>query len=339
MLILVHRIAIALPMGTSSADVPPLSPPLQDIMRKLDHAEDLFWTDLELYSRKASVSHVRESVVSLALIRAFQTSLGRSEAVGPLLAASLLGNLVLCANYSPKTNQATLDACSAITLHREMLEAIQHKCLQFRTMQDDLQWRLLDLNGTPRSSPQGRNKRRLPLRSLDIFEDEEEGETMLQQYWESLRSRYQSQTLDAATLSSSRLSSLSSSWSVVHISVTDDKSSLFVSRQSCGQGNDRPLVFCVPLKGRRDGSDDEDEHLTFEDALKELDDIITQSNETTKAAVNIKNDDQSARTQWWKDRSALDIRLRDLLENIEFCWLGAFKVSHCILFAFAHIDK
>ncbi|KAJ3513288.1 hypothetical protein NMY22_g15087 [Coprinellus aureogranulatus] len=28
---------------------------------------------------------------------------------------------------------------------------------------------------------------------------------------------------------------------------------------------------------------------------------------------------------WWKGRHALDLRLKELLENIEFCWLGAFK--------------
>ena len=55
-------------------------------------------------------------------------------------------------------------------------------------------------------------------------------------------------------------------------------------------------MFCVPLKGRREP--DEDEHLTFDDAVKELAEIIRSSDQGTRNAVNVRNDDPQARVAW-----------------------------------------
>jgi separase len=168
-------------------------------------------------------------------------------------------------------------------------------------------------------SPQTLNVKPRP----QLFAQSESAER-LNAFWDTIRANHQSQTIDARSLSLSRMSYLPAHWTVVHISVSFDQSTLFVSRQR-GQDTEHPLVFCIPLKGRREGSGDDDEHLTFDDALHELNEIVRLSNETTKVAVKIK--DQLARAEWWKERRALDVRLRELLENIEFCWLGAFKVG------------
>ena len=72
-------------------------------------------------------------------------------------------------------------------------------------------------------------------------------------------------------------------------------------------------------------NDDDEEYLSFDDALSEMGEIIRLSNESTKSAVNIKNDPE-ARQNWWKERAGLDTRLKELLQSIEFCWLGGFKV-------------
>lgn len=64
----------------------------------------------------------------------------------------------------------------------------------------------------------------------------------------------------------------------------------------------------------------------LEDALHELREIVRLSDEGTRRAVHVKSDDPQARADWWAERAALDKRLQALLENIEFCWLGAFKV-------------
>lgn len=202
------------------------------------------------------------------------------------------------------------DSASAITLRRELLEAIGNKHVQ-RSTQDDFKWPGIDIA----LETLGLESKR----SLFI----QPNLTPLKPFWSNVSSEYQSQSFNPERFAASKLQSLPKSWTIVHISVTFDQSTLFISRQRGGE-EQQPLVFCIPLKGRREGSGDEDEHLTFEDAISELSEIIHSSNETTKVAVNIK--DQAARAEWWKQRKTLDTRLHDLLENIEFCWLGAFKV-------------
>ncbi|KAJ6630611.1 peptidase family C50-domain-containing protein [Mycena sp. CBHHK59/15] len=299
---------IALPMGMSTDKVPSLSPSTHDILHTLDRAEQLFWLDFTLFSRRGDVPRVRNAVVSLALIRALQTSLGKSGNQDPVLVSGLL------------------DVSTAITLGREMLEAIQHKFPTSTT--DDLQWPLLNRNGSPLPRLQNEVPLRFALNNsfgseLDVSDDEGDVDEKSQQdYWESIRSKYQGQAPDISTLSASQMSGVPDNWTVVHLSVTDDKSTLFVTRQRGGDVKATPLVFCVPLKGRRDN--EEDEHLTFEDALREFKDIVKLSDDGTRGAVHIK-DDPEARARWWKERIALDTRMRELLENIEFCWLGAFK--------------
>ncbi|KAJ7173997.1 cysteine peptidase C50 [Mycena crocata] len=302
---------IALPMGMSTDKAPALSPSTQDIIHTLDHAEHLFWLEFTLFSRRGDVPRVRDAVVSLAMIRALRTSLGKSGNHDPILVAGLL------------------DVSTAITISREMLEAIQHKFPPF-TLVDDLQWPRASRSGSPLSPAHhpGRLLTRPPRfdnsfgSELDVSDDEfDADEKLLKDYWESVRSKYQSQAPDISTLSASQMLGVPQNWTIVHISVTDDKSTLFVTRQHGGDAKP-PLVFCVPLKGRRD--DDDDEHLTFEDALREFGDIVKLSDEGTRGAVHIK-DEPEARARWWKERTALDARMCDLLENIEFCWLGAFK--------------
>ena len=83
--------AIALPMGMSSKLELKLSHATQDVLATLDAAEKLFWENLSLIGRRGKVADVRETVISLALIQAFQTSLGKSSAGGPTLAIGLLG--------------------------------------------------------------------------------------------------------------------------------------------------------------------------------------------------------------------------------------------------------
>ena len=201
-----------------------------------------------------------------------------------------------------------------------MLETIRNKFSDLQTF-DDMQWPLISQNGA--ILPRPKNQLFARFDHLDSGEEHESAadDKGLKEYWESIRARYQSHILDAAHLSTSSAHRLPKNWTVVNISVTEDKSTMFVTRQRAGA---EPLMFCLPLKGRRES--DEDEHLTFEDAMKELHTIIELSDEGTRQAVNVKGDDMEARAAWWAERNALDKRMQELLENIEFCWLGAFKV-------------
>ena len=216
------------------------------------------------------------------------------------------------------------DASAAVTLRREMLEVISLK-FPLLVPQDDLSWPTIGSDGALIHRPP--HKRQLRLDSSDDEdEDSDSEESSLTEYWESVRQRYRSFVLNEETLSCP-LAHIPPHWTVVHITVTDDRKTLFVSRQRGSSGaKDHPLMFCIPLQGRREGSDDDSEQqLTFEAVIEEFNEIIRLSNETTKVAASIR-EDQSARAKWWKDRGALDTRLQDLLDNIEFCWLGAFKV-------------
>jgi separase len=206
-----------------------------------------------------------------------------------------------------------------------MLEVIQNKFPELAGG-DDLEWPLL---GGQDSSAQSSKtlRRRAPSPSPFALEESEEDEDAekpsLMNFWTCIRDKYTTNPFSPMQLSKPRTEFLPENWSVVHIAVSDDKNTMFVSRQRAKQ---KPLVFCLPLKGRRES--DDDEHLTFQDALDELKEIVRLNDETTRQAIHIKPQDKEARAAWWADRMALDQRLKELLENIEFCWLGAFKVSH-----------
>ena len=141
----------------------------------------------------------------------------------------------------------------------------------------------------------------------------------MRDYWAAVKKKYESYGSDARFFSTSQAEELPKNWTVVSISVTEDRNTMFITRSRSGR---EPLVVCIPLKDRRET---DEEQLSCDDALAELREIIDLSDEGTRQAVNVRND-REGRAEWWAKRTALDHRLKQLLENIEFCWLGAFKV-------------
>ncbi|OBZ78082.1 hypothetical protein A0H81_02757 [Grifola frondosa] len=272
--------AMTIPMGMSGEDASS-SPASQEILGTLMAAEKLFWSDLSFIARRGHVSAVRDAAMSVALIRTLHTSLGRGDEETPILAAQIL------------------DAATAITLRREMLDVIRHKFLDMNSL-DDLRWPSITANGSPLALTEPRTR----LHFNSFHSNDEDDATLddpaLKQYWTAVYQRYEAQSFDASSLSTSRADLLPSSWTVINVSVTEDQSTMTAG-------------------------DPDDEHLTFEDALKELQEIIRLSDEGTRKAADVRKDDKAARTSWWTERITLDKRLQDLLANIEFCWLGAFK--------------
>lgn len=126
--------------------------------------------------------------------------------------------------------------------------------------------------------------------------------------------------------------SLPHNCAVVTITVTDDLATMFVSRQ---QRDREPLVFCLPLdrQSRRDG----DEAFTFETATAELREIIQASDNAAQTAKTVSS--REGKAAWWAERHALDKGLEELLATIEFCWLGAFKVSHSAYEAYKRLSS
>ncbi|KAI9438648.1 peptidase family C50-domain-containing protein [Lactarius indigo] len=294
----IRESVLSLPMGMSG-DKSLLTTSAQVITRVLTEAEKLFHSDLTSTSQRGSVPRVREAAGSLALIRSFQSSLGANDS------SLLIANLI--------------DLSANVTLRREMVDVIAHK-LPSRA-RDDLHWPLLTTEDRPLVSSRTRKNGSLSsLFDSDDDKDTQSEDLLLSGYWEYIREKYQQPPFSPSNLTQSKVDNLPANWTVVHIYVTEDQNTMFVCRQRAGQ---QPLVFSLPLKGRREAEDDE--HLTFEDATTELREIIRLSDEGTKNAINVKGQDRSARAAWWAERMALDKRLEELLDSIEFCWFGAFK--------------
>ncbi|KAH9478241.1 Separin [Psilocybe cubensis] len=304
---------IAVPMGMESKESSPSPAQSADMVDALSSAEKFFWDHLSLTASKGSVIKVREAAISLALISAFRTSLGDKKIQGSSTMASLL------------------DISVALTLRRDMLDAIANK---FPSLQcpDDLQWPPLSPDGAALPRPVKSLSSKFSLSSLSDSESDSEDSSRfstkaVKSYWKTTLARYQSQVLGSFIPSTNETTGLPQTWAVINISVTPDKSTLFISRQDGGLDATEPLIFCIPLKGRRDhgGGDEDDTYLTFDAAIQEMKDIVQSSDDCIKSAVDIKSDDDEAKSNWWKIRGELDVRMRELLENIEYCWLGAFK--------------
>jgi len=202
---------------------------------------------------------------------------------------------------------ANTDASSAVTLGREMLEAIQSKFPV--TSHDDLVWPILSPNGSA-----------LPPAKFPKNKDEADFDEEYREYWRAVSNRHSVAKFDPELSSRSMVERLPHNWTVVSISISEDRRTIFVSRQ---RPRRQPLLFSIPLEGRREG---EEEAITFQGALDEFEEIIRLSDETTRSAEHVTKTDRRQRCNWWAERTKLDTRLRELLENIEFCWLGAFKV-------------
>lgn len=108
-------------------------------------------------------------------------------------------------------------------------------------------------------------------------------------------------------------------WSVISISLSDNQHDLCISKLQAGQS---PFVIRLPLE-RASSRDADSDVFDFQQGRTELLDIIKRANETchTKRDFSVKG----AKTAWWVERQALDVRLGELLERIEQVWLGGFK--------------
>lgn len=141
----------------------------------------------------------------------------------------------------------------------------------------------------------------------------------LRAYWEAVGRKYDQNIL----LEPQDLSHLPPHWAVISINVTEDRTTMFVSRH---QANEAPLVFSLPLdrQGKREGEAEED-LFTFDVGTAQLKAIIEESNETSRSAKTVET--KEGRIAWWNKRFELDKRMKELVETMEFCWLGAFKVG------------
>lgn len=176
-----------------------------------------------------------------------------------------------------------------------------------------------------------------PLSQLDLGADEyDRWGKADREHWSRLRTRYLADLSGNSSLSE-LLERIPDHWTVVSISLAHTKDALFLSR---GRGRHAPIIFRIPIgrANRKENSDISGE-LGFETAKKELCDIIESSARNGKQAQQVATQGKAVRAEWWAERKNLDERLRVLLENIEFCWLGGFKVRyHLVQMTIDEID-
>lgn len=111
---------------------------------------------------------------------------------------------------------------------------------------------------------------------------------------------------------------LPSPWTAVSIGLNGDCDELYITRYRRGQP---PLVLRLPF-ARQKSEDAEDEIFDFHVCREELREIIELSN---YSCHNVDTGAKGAKSNWWSEREALDLRLHELLMNIENVWLGGFR--------------
>lgn len=202
---------------------------------------------------------------------------------------------------------------SSITLHRELLHAIETKFIDID--HGDIDWPSFDppVTGKPNGD------------DVDLSDDLDDHDGKLRSYWQMIKSKYESKHILAADAIS--LEDVPANWAVITINVSDDRNTMFISRHQNGY---EPIVFCLPVdrQGRREGDDD---IWTFDAAVEELETIVKASNEGARRAKHITTSEGKA--EWWAERRALDKRMEELCVNLEFVWLGAFKVGIPIFYS------
>ena len=114
-----------------------------------------------------------------------------------------------------------------------------------------------------------------------------------------------------------------STWTAISISLSENLNELQFSKLRSGQ---TPFILSIPLN-RHNSRDADEDVFTFSQGKSELVEIIDLANYSTHDTIDMSR--RGAKTEWWEARSALDSRLKDLLENIENIWLGGFRGIFC----------
>ncbi|KAL7925906.1 peptidase family C50 domain-containing protein [Trichoderma austrokoningii] len=115
-------------------------------------------------------------------------------------------------------------------------------------------------------------------------------------------------------------------WSVVSVSLSDNRHDLCITKFQANQG---PFVLRLPLE-RANSRDADSEVFNFKNGREELLGLIKLANESSHSARDFTA--KGERGAWWAEREALDSRLKRLLVTIETTWLGGFKgifSQHC----------
>lgn len=268
------------------------------LLNSLLEVDRLLTRALSMSASRSGPARLRELAALFSVLRGLQASVGKPSKRAAVEVAHTLGKSARLKRVGRPAHYSSLllDLGLAVTLRRDMLEAIDYK-LAPGARQDDLLWPRIDVSCSHKAAEQATTK-----------------------YWAGLRDRYKTEAHEPSLTELALASVLPAAWTTVsiHLSLEEDCLVLVRHRRAA-----QALILRVPLdrQARREG---EEESYTFELARDELQDIVAASNLGAQSAKHV--DGKAARATWWAERKELDSRLRVMLQTIENEWLGCFKV-------------
>ncbi|MCP8717026.1 MAG: C50 family peptidase [Asgard group archaeon] len=113
------------------------------------------------------------------------------------------------------------------------------------------------------------------------------------------------------------LVNLPRNWIIVTLDICQQTGDLLLSKRT---KDSNPVFIRLPLNRFKNGVSP----MNFETMKKELENIIEESNLSTKKATTSKIITVEDRKQWWRSRFTLDYELQDILNHVEQYWIGGF---------------
>ncbi|CAG8726210.1 31231_t:CDS:10, partial [Gigaspora margarita] len=209
-----------------------------------------------------------------------------------------------------------LEMTRALTAKRQMIAKLNEK-LRFSLTYDDMQW--------PKQIATS-----VCLDDKDCEDDLSDETESQKEFLKILLKQYTSElSLTYEQFQSEFLDILPHNWAACSISIDIETNDMYICRY---QRKTSPLLLRLPLK-RQSIREGDEGGFTYSDAIKEFNEILELSNQSMRTGKMLQT--KHEKVEWWKERSQLDLRLKELLDNIEDCWLGGFKG---ILMANTHHD-
>lgn len=129
--------------------------------------------------------------------------------------------------------------------------------------------------------------------------------------------------LSASRFQKEYIDIIPSTWTAVSLTLNEDHSELYIVRYRAKQA---PFLLRLPMTRNKMQDLEEDEEsaaFDFESGKAELQEIIELSNYSCSKPPSTMT--KETKQSWWAEREALDLRMQELLLNIENIWLGGFK--------------
>ncbi|KAK6001461.1 hypothetical protein QM012_002792 [Aureobasidium pullulans] len=129
--------------------------------------------------------------------------------------------------------------------------------------------------------------------------------------------------LTAARFQKEYIDIIPNSWTAVSVTLSEDHNELYIVRY---RANQAPFLLRLPMtRNKMQDIEDDEESPTFdyESGKAELQEIIELSNYSCSKPPGSMT--QEAKQSWWDEREALDLRMQELIVNVENIWLGGFK--------------